>query len=483
MTFHAIYRKLAKAEARALIEKDLLYAAICSYAPIQVHRLTSGYRFARVLPFCVSLYFSYLIIKYIFHRIFCSLVRRKVDPPNSDKYIVWMESYQYPKLDDDPLKEMAIKAGYTVVAPDKCVPALWPSLKSAVTILFRYRRCAIKARSVVIEAMDGRRSPQLSPINVARALCGKEIINRVLKAVLIDYPYLVSLTEKRAKFVIVHRHNGDLSAPLFKSYKKENREIDSTQVLLAHAGNPVSIPLSTVGVSVDYILTKNENARSVFSSREDCLPEKKIVNIGDPRVDAIRKEENNRIGCLKISFALTEKANERFFSSQGDSFLEDFISVVRFLERDASIQIKRRLPLSLSERLVSLLPSLKARALRMVTSCQLPENIAWCDFAIVVGNPNLKMVSSVLFDYIQSGVPTLVMVDSSNLDKVPEKWKGLPDGITEIIYSAESIRETLKTKGVQCLFEKASAAVRKLDVSKKPEQTAQQQFYNFLCDI
>ena len=314
-----------------------------------------------------------------------------------------------------------------------------------------------------------------------------KLIFKIIKAYLVNLPFLKEVSRRAGKVAVIHRNNGDISATLFQAHRKRHSLDKSTQIsqiLLAHAGNPVNIPISTVGKHVDQIWVKNKSAKEILLSREDTKTQENIFVVGDPRQEIFSRKREQRSKKGGLIVALTEKHKERLFQGQSAHTLILLEDTIKHLGEEHSIEIKRRSPVNLRERISALISNSSLKPLlKYVGNRELPESAVWADTAIIFGDEQRKMVSSVAFDYLQAGVPTVIVLPSVNDLKDITNWKQVSNVLWPIVYTENSFREYLEKNDLKSLNESALDFINKYLSEDLEVRDAQNNFDNLLANI
>ena len=487
-----VYSEVEKLEKVAKDSQDDILLALLSYAPMQLHRLTSGYKYKHPKAGLVFFIVVFTVIQVLAEAILKRLKKQNLVLPtlnNTHKVIVWINNYQYPEIDDLPFQEIAKKQGYYVVKP--CLFSLGSITKS----VFEGIRLALfykKKANTVATWIDNKQASKFETSNtydksLFNALCSNQVIFKIVKTYLVYLPFLKEVSRRTGKVAVIHRNNGDISATLFQVYRKRHsldKSKQISQILLAHVGNPVSIPNSTVGKHVDQIWVKNKSAKDIFLNREDTKTLKDIFVVGDPRQEIFSRKREQRSKKGGLIVALTEKPKERLFQGQSAHALSLLQDTIKHLGNKYSIEIKRRSPVDLKERISALISNSSLKPLlKYVGSRELPDSAVWADIALIFGNERMKLVSSVAFDYLQAGVPTVVVLPGiNNLEEITN-WKKVSNVLWPILYTENSFRECLEKNNLKSLEENALNFINKYLSEDLEGRDAQNNFDNLLDNI
>ena len=483
------YNIIKNIEDKAIIDNDNIMLAISSYAPMLVHRITSNYKYKKnnhfILPIIVIISAIYLTIESYFKK-FRRYNRGLREVGQNQKVMVWINNYQYPEIDDYPFQEIANNKGYIVLRP--CINSICSLIKQLIIgiyLSFYYHKKLKKFINNLNSQLNESNKHIIDNNILYNAFCTKKTINTIAKSYLIQYPFCKKLSRFADKLIIVHRNNGDISASIFNTYRKKikyNSDKKIIQILFSHVGSPVNIPNSTVGRHIDQIWVKNKFAKDVFQNRADTKHIDKIFILGDPRQDIIYKQRKQNKNKNSIIIALTEKPKEFFLQGQSPNSLNLVLDIIKFTEPEMPVELKRRAPLSTREKLFSCFYSHSVREiLKYTTSKGLPESAVWARFAIILGNEQTKLVSSVVFDYLQAGVPTIIVLPGiEDLSEVRD-WKKVSSDLRPVLYTEPVFRKYLIDNNLEEL-EKNAVSFKDNFLTVQQASTNTRENFNYLLN-
>lgn len=453
---------------RVSLEKgNRVRACLASYALTQLHRVDSGYNFPSIPSLGLPFLFFIQGLRKIFKRTKFLKIGRSRKASKTKKVALWLENYQYPEIDDEPFKRILRDEGFSVKDLELDWRDAFQSLKALMYLSFHLGREINNVADNIFEKTN-----YCARSKIIDSLRAKECRARLIDAFAISNVFVLRNTQLGNEETLVFtRHNGDVWPVLALNHNDGIRKSNSESfkiILLSHAGVPVNFPVSTVSEYVDQIWAKTEASVKVFRNRLDSrsCP---IYLVGDPRVDKNIHDEND--SCIYdlplVSVALTETANERFFGKQSFSVISFLKKITYASGEEFKVQIKRRERLSRLEKMLSVfLRSGRYSLMKFVTDSSIVENVKKTSFAIVVANPKLRMISSVVLDYYQASVPTVILVPESFF-KDKARWKSDISSFSVRVISVEEAELKIKKGEFFCFLKEvvSSDSVRSDSIS------------------
>lgn len=364
--------------------------------------------------------------------------------PSGKTVVIWQEYYKMPNLDDKPFIDELRNAGYVVKEPGDKFVSIRIGFSNVLKSAFNYSKSVNRIAKEVTENLDIGTDFEVYWYNIIKeALWAPRVLKRVFDAVCLDFPYIQNVSKSAKKTIVINRHLGDLSLVLvdrFRNLKLETTQYFISQIVLDHSAIASDQPLTIQYKNADLIIPKTEISYNKMITW-DNVDNYKIANaVGDPRMvglSQVRKLNDNKNSIVIALSGGDGLGGLECWSKKELTILLSFILKLEGLKKNVKIKVKKPSHDYSKYSSDSVKEGLIDQIHQRFTFNDLPWCIKCAELGILIGSKEKRQLSSIIEDFLQTGVPTIFILINQANKNVHETFENYMDRYQPISYSED----------------------------------------------